>query len=70
MRLVVGINCNNYRIIKKYKNIDQMLMERHLAKKVRRSSKKNHLKVPSKRTTEDDKRFEESFEKMIQKAMG
>ena len=50
-------------------NIDQLLMERHLAKKVRRSSKKNHLKGPAKRTTEDDQRFEESFEKMIQKAM-
>ena len=46
-------------------NIDQMLMERHLAKKARRSTKKHHLKGPSKRTAEDDKRFEESFEKMI-----
>ena len=51
-------------------NIDQMLMERHLAKKARRSSKKNHLKGPAKRTAEDDQRFEESFEKMIRKAMG
>ena len=50
-------------------NIDQLLMERHLAKKARRSSKKNHLKGPAKRTVEDDQRFEESFEKMIQKAM-
>lgn len=50
-------------------NIDQMLMERHLAKKARRSAKKHHLKGPAKRTTEDDIRFEESFEKMIQKAM-
>lgn len=50
-------------------NIDQLLMERHLAKKARRSSKKNYLKGPAKRTTEDDQRFEESFEKMIQKAM-
>lgn len=50
-------------------NIDQMLMERHLAKKARRSSKKNHLKGPAKRTSEDDQRFEESFEKMIRKAM-
>lgn len=50
-------------------NIDQMLMERHLAKKARRSSKKNHLKGPSKRTSEDDQIFEESFEKMIRKAM-
>ena len=51
-------------------NIDQMLMERHLAKKARRSSKKNHLKGPSKRTSEDDRRFEESFERLIQKAIG
>ena len=51
-------------------NIDQMLMERHLAKKARRSSKKNHLKGPSKRTPEDDRRFEESFERLIQKVIG
>ena len=50
-------------------NIDQMLMERHLAKKARRSSKKNHLKGPTKRTEMDDQRFEESFEKMIRKAL-
>ena len=46
-------------------NIDQMLMERHLAKKARRAKTKHHLKGPAKRTAEDDKRFEESFEKMI-----
>ena len=51
-------------------NIDQMLMERHLAKEARRSSKKNHLKGPSKRTSEDDRRFEGSFERLIQKAIG
>lgn len=45
-------------------------MERHLAKKERRSSKKNHLKGPSKRTPENDKRFEESFERLIQKVNG
>ena len=50
-------------------NIDQMLMERHLAKKARRSTRKHHLKGPAKRTLEDDIRFEESFEKIIQKAM-
>ena len=49
-------------------NIDQLLMERHLAKKARRSSKKNHLKGPAKRTVEDDERFAGSFEKMIRKA--
>ena len=51
-------------------NIDQMLMERHLAKKARRSSKKNHLKGPSRRTIEDDRKFEESFERLIQKVIG
>lgn len=51
-------------------NIDRMLMERHINKKTRRSNPKNHLKGPRKRTAEDDKRFEESFEKMILKALG
>ena len=46
-------------------NIDQMLMERHLNKKVRRSSHKNHIKGPKKRTQEDDERFALAFEKMI-----
>ena len=49
-------------------NIDQMLMERHLNKKARRSSKRNHMKGPGKRTAEDDKRFAESFEKLVVKA--
>ncbi len=51
-------------------NIDQMLMERHLAKKARRSKSKNHLKGPRKRTEEDDRRFAESFENLIRKALG
>ena len=46
-------------------NIDQMLMERHLNKKVRRSSHKNHMKGPRKRTEDDDVRFGQSFEKLI-----
>lgn len=50
-------------------NIDQMLMERHLAKKARRGSSKNHLKGPHKRTVEDDQRFAESFEKLLIRAM-
>jgi hypothetical protein len=45
-------------------NIDGLLMERHLAKKARRSGK-HHLKGPAKRTEEDDQRFAESFERMI-----
>ena len=48
---------------------DQMLMERHLNKKARRASGKNHLKGPRKRTSEDDEHFRESFERMIHMAM-
>jgi len=46
-------------------NIDQMLMERHLAKKARRGSGKNHIKGPARRTEEDDKRFAEALERLI-----
>lgn len=34
-------------------NIDQMLMERHLNKKARRASSRNHIKGPRKRMTRD-----------------
>ena len=49
-------------------NIDGLLMERHLARKARRRGK-HPLKGPPKRTEEDDKRFAESFERMIQEAL-
>ena len=45
-------------------NIGGLLMDRHLAKKARRSGK-HHLKGPAKRTEEDDHRFAESFERLI-----
>ena len=48
-------------------NIDGLLMERHLAKKARRSGK-HHLKGPARRTEEDDRRFAESLERMIREA--
>ena len=48
-------------------NIDRMLMERHISKKIRRSKSKYHLRGPAKRTAEDDARFEELLEQMIQK---
>ena len=48
------------------KNIDQLLMERHLGKKARRISGKNHLKGPKKRTEEDDVRFCKSFDRLIE----
>ena len=46
-------------------NIDFLLMERHLNAKARRTSGKNHIKGPRKRTKEDDIRFEQSFEGLI-----
>lgn len=46
-------------------NIDQMLMERHMNKKARRASGKNHMKGPKKRTEDDDIRFRQSFEKLV-----
>lgn len=49
-------------------NIDQMLMERHINKKARRSSSKNHIKGPKKRTGEDDEHFAQAFEKMVRMA--
>lgn len=51
-------------------NIDEMLMERHLAKKARNAKKRNHLKGPTKRTAEDDKRFEVSLKKLVEKCLG
>lgn len=50
-------------------NIDRMLMERHIHKKERRANKKSHIKGPAKRTSADDKRFEESFIKLVKKGM-
>ena len=42
-------------------NIDQMLMERHLARKARMGKGKHHLKGPKKRTKEEDTAFEAAF---------
>ena len=41
------------------------IKERTNANISRRSSHKNHIKGPKKRTEEDDERFAQSFEKMI-----
>ncbi len=46
-------------------NIDQMLMERHLNQKLRRSGKKSHMKGPKKRTEEDNHHFMESLERLL-----
>lgn len=50
-------------------NIDGMLMERHLNRKARRGSHKNHIKGPKKRTDEDDDRFAQSLEELVRMAL-
>lgn len=50
-------------------NIDQMLMERHLAKKARMGKGKHHLKGPAKRIPEDDARFEASLLRLLDQVM-
>ena len=45
-------------------NIDGLLMERHMAKVAQRRAK-HHLKGPAKRTDEDDRRFAESFRRLL-----
>lgn len=47
------------------KNIDQMLPERHIAKKVRNAKEKHHLKGLAKRTAENEGRFDDSLRRMI-----
>ena len=46
-------------------NIDGLLYDRHIGKKMRNSGKKTHLKGPKKRTEEDDKNFEASLINLI-----
>lgn len=46
-------------------NIDQMLMERHLARKARKGKGKQHLKGPKKRTKEEDEAFEVAFRNLL-----
>ena len=46
-------------------NIDQMLMERHLARKARLGKGKHHLKGPKKRTREEDEAFEKAFADLL-----
>ena len=45
-------------------NIDQLLMERHMGQKIRRSG--GRTKGPAKRTKNDDARFETAFERLLQ----
>ena len=51
-------------------NIDEMLFSRHIAKVMRNSKKKSHLKGGRKRNSDDDKNFEMSFERIILNVLG
>lgn len=46
-------------------NIDQLLFERHLARKVRSGKSKHHLKGPRKRTDADDERFAAALRSLL-----
>ena len=46
-------------------NIDSMLMQRHISKAMRRRKSKVHIKGPKKRTEEDNERYEQSLEKLV-----
>ncbi len=50
-------------------NIDQMLLERHLAKKARRASGKHHLHGPAKFTQADRQRFTDAFTALLNEAL-
>lgn len=44
-------------------NMDKLLLERHIGKRMRRGGSKN--KGPAKRTKDDDARFEAAFERLL-----
>ncbi len=50
-------------------NIDSMLMQRHISKAMRRRKSKVHIKGPKKRTEEDNERYEQSLEKLVDKLL-
>ena len=49
-------------------NITGLLSMRHISREARRSSSKNHIKGPKKRTAEDDENFRSSLIRLIEKA--
>ncbi len=62
MALAKGCNAINQNgIIFDSENINSFLNSRFIAGKLRRSSSKNHLKGPKKRTRDDDTRFYNAF---------
>ena len=50
-------------------NIEGLLAKRHFIKKMRNATHKHHLKGPRKRTVEDDERFSEALEQLLNKVI-
>ena len=48
-------------------NIEGLLAKRHFIKKMRNATHKHHLKGPRKRTVEDDEKFSEALEQLLDK---
>lgn len=46
-------------------NISQMLMQRHLARKMRMGKGKCHIKGPKKRTSEENDAFRDAFDRLL-----
>ena len=63
----VAVHQNGWRYTDE--NMDRLLMERHLAKKARRASHKNHLSGPRKRTAADNETFVLKFEALLQEVL-
>jgi len=50
-------------------NIEGLLAKRHFIKKMRNATHKHHLKGPRKRTVEDDEKFTQAFEQLLDKVI-
>ena len=50
-------------------NIEGLLAKRHFIKKMRNASHKHHIKGPRKRTVEDDEKFTEALEQLLDKVL-
>ena len=50
-------------------NIEGLLANRHFIKKMRNATHKHHLKGPRKRTDEDDEKFTEALEQLLDKVL-
>ncbi len=66
-RSAYAINQDGWRYTNE--NIEGLLAKRHFIKKMINATHKHHLKGPSKRTAEDDERFMEAFEQLLNKVI-